>query len=617
MNELFVNVKVDREERPDVDAIYMDAVVALSGHGGWPMTVFLTPDGEPFCGGTYFPPVPRKGMPAFRDVLRAMADAYASRRGDVDAAGRASSSRRSGARARSTPSHEPLTTGLLDRGGLPALHRQFDPRHGGFGGAPKFPPGVELEFLLRTVRAQRRPSRLSRWSIGTLDAMAAGGIYDQLGGGFHRYAVDAHLARAALREDALRQRAARLCVPARPGSSPGASATARWSRRRSTTSSARCCSRREASPRRRTPTRSGEEGTTYVWTLDELHDVLEPDEADARRSQRYGVTARRELRGLERPLRRPRGRRLRGGARRRSAQAARRARRGARSRPATTRRSRPGTASRWPRSPRPGCVSDAARLPRRRARPRGVPARDHERRAAGACTGRTAPARRRSTATSRTTRTSRTACSSSTRRPASCATSTRRTGSHGWRSSSSATPRAAGSSSRRRTASSSSRARRSSTTTRRRPATRCSPSCCSASPGSTETTSLERRGRRRLPARAQIPRPTPRARSAHMLCALDLHFAPPREVAIVGPPDDRGDRGAPPRCVRAVRPRRRLRVRRRRRRPGGRAVPLLAGKGLVDGRPAAYVCQNFACQAPVTEPEALVEALAAQPIRRL
>jgi hypothetical protein len=180
MNELFVNVKVDREERPDVDAVYMDAVVALTGQGGWPLTVFLTPDGEPFFGGTYFPPEPRHGLPSFRQVLRAVADAYRERPEDVAAQADAlvGALRRS---AETEPSREPLTEGLLaeaERG----LLAQLDPRWGGFGHAPKFPPASVLEFLLR--RGVLEPVRL------TLDGMAAGGMYDLVGGGFHRYSVD-------------------------------------------------------------------------------------------------------------------------------------------------------------------------------------------------------------------------------------------------------------------------------------------------------------------------------------------------------------------------------------------------------------------------------------------
>jgi uncharacterized protein len=180
MNEHFVNVKVDREERPDLDAVYMDAVVALTGHGGWPMTVFLTPDGEPFFGGTYFPPAPRHGLPSFRQVLEAVARAYRERRGEV-----AQSARQLVAAVRDStdlaPSSEPLTDSVRGEAAR-NLRRIFDPQWGGFGGAPKFPAASALEFLLRRGELDL--------VTPTLDAMAAGGMYDLVGGGFHRYSVD-------------------------------------------------------------------------------------------------------------------------------------------------------------------------------------------------------------------------------------------------------------------------------------------------------------------------------------------------------------------------------------------------------------------------------------------
>jgi uncharacterized protein YyaL (SSP411 family) len=180
MNERFVCVKVDREERPDVDAIYMDAVVALTGHGGWPLTAFLTPSGEPFLGGTYFPPEPRHGLPSFRQVLVAVSDAYRERRGDVVRQAEAlTEAIARGAQAR--PSSDPLSERIL----LEAqqnLRAGFDPRWGGWGRAPKFPPASTLEFLLK--RGEREMTEQ------TLDGMALGGMYDVAGGGFHRYSVD-------------------------------------------------------------------------------------------------------------------------------------------------------------------------------------------------------------------------------------------------------------------------------------------------------------------------------------------------------------------------------------------------------------------------------------------
>ena len=186
MNQRFVSVKVDREERPDLDSLYMDAVVAMTGHGGWPMTVFLLPSGEPFLGGTYFPPEPRHGLPSFRQVLVAVSDAYRERRGDVtQQAGALVEALRQSAAVR--PSAEPLTESLLGEA-VRGLERQFDPEWGGFGGAPKFPPASVLEFLLR-MHVRGNPDALSM-ATPTLDGMAAGGMYDLLGGGFHRYSVD-------------------------------------------------------------------------------------------------------------------------------------------------------------------------------------------------------------------------------------------------------------------------------------------------------------------------------------------------------------------------------------------------------------------------------------------
>jgi uncharacterized protein YyaL (SSP411 family) len=183
MNEHFVSVKVDREERPDLDAVYMEAVVAMSGHGGWPMTVFLTPAGEPFYGGTYYPPEPRHGMPSFRQVLAAIAEAWRDRRDDVarSAAQLVEAVRQS---ASLRPSLEPLTDELLS-GAARTLGTTFEPAFGGWGRAPKFPNAPVLEFLLR-----RGDEAGLAMAVKTLDEMTAGGMYDLLGGGFHRYSVD-------------------------------------------------------------------------------------------------------------------------------------------------------------------------------------------------------------------------------------------------------------------------------------------------------------------------------------------------------------------------------------------------------------------------------------------
>ncbi|MBN3930422.1 thioredoxin domain-containing protein [Streptomyces verrucosisporus] len=191
LNAHYVSVKVDREERPDVDAVYMEAVQAATGQGGWPMTVFLTPDGEPFYFGTYFPPEPRHGMPSFRQVLEGVRAAWTDRREEVaEVAGRivADLAGRSigygGGDAPRPPRPEEVGSALL------ALTREFDARHGGFGGAPKFPPSMVLEFLLRH-HARTGSEGALQMVEATCEAMARGGLYDQLGGGFARYSVDA------------------------------------------------------------------------------------------------------------------------------------------------------------------------------------------------------------------------------------------------------------------------------------------------------------------------------------------------------------------------------------------------------------------------------------------
>ncbi|MFE5535219.1 thioredoxin domain-containing protein [Streptomyces sp. NPDC056492] len=187
MNEHFVNIKVDREERPDVDAVYMEAVQAATGQGGWPMTVFLTPDAEPFYFGTYFPPEPRHGMPSFMEILEGVRTAWVGRPEEVaevaqrivrDLAGRQLDYGKAG-----TPGPEELAQALL------GLTRDYDAVRGGFGGAPKFPPSMVLEFLLRH-HARTGGEGALQMAADTCEAMARGGIYDQLGGGFARYSVD-------------------------------------------------------------------------------------------------------------------------------------------------------------------------------------------------------------------------------------------------------------------------------------------------------------------------------------------------------------------------------------------------------------------------------------------
>jgi uncharacterized protein len=187
MNERFVNIKVDREERPDVDSIYMQAVQAMTGHGGWPMTVFMTPEGVPFYGGTYFPPADRHGMPGFPRVLEAVAEFYREKRGEAARVGQDLLERlRQGERVRAGT--DLLTREVLD-GAYQGLRAEFDAHHGGLGRAPKFPQPMAFDFLLRYWRRRDLPEAL-QMVRQTLTSMARGGIYDQLGGGFHRYSVD-------------------------------------------------------------------------------------------------------------------------------------------------------------------------------------------------------------------------------------------------------------------------------------------------------------------------------------------------------------------------------------------------------------------------------------------
>jgi uncharacterized protein YyaL (SSP411 family) len=185
LNEHFISIKVDREERPDIDAVYMQATVALTGHGGWPMTVLLDQEGRPFYAGTYFPPTAHHGLPSFMQVLQGVQEAWVEMRGEIDIT--------------AVKIIESLETPTLQSGALPsaedlqsavsALARDFDSAYGGFGSSPKFPPSMVLEFLLRE-HARSGNSQALTMAERTLTAMARGGIYDQLGGGFSRYSVD-------------------------------------------------------------------------------------------------------------------------------------------------------------------------------------------------------------------------------------------------------------------------------------------------------------------------------------------------------------------------------------------------------------------------------------------
>jgi hypothetical protein len=187
MNEQFVSVKVDREERPDVDHIYMTAVQAMTQHGGWPLNVFCTPDGTPFYGGTYWPPEDRGRMPGFPRILAAVAEAYRDRRAEIAQQGENLRQHIEQAMAPELPRSE-LAPGILDQA-VEVLAASFDRRYGGFGGAPKFPQAMALEFLLRRYHATGHEQALAMAEF-TLEHMARGGMYDQIGGGFARYSVD-------------------------------------------------------------------------------------------------------------------------------------------------------------------------------------------------------------------------------------------------------------------------------------------------------------------------------------------------------------------------------------------------------------------------------------------
>ncbi|MEA2523139.1 MAG: uncharacterized protein QOF73_366 [Thermomicrobiales bacterium] len=285
MNESFVNIKVDREERPDLDSIYMTAVQAMTGHGGWPLNAFVTPEGVPFYGGTYWPPEDRMGMPAFTKVLEAVSDAYQNRREEVLENAEQIREYLTKATA-TTPQADDLQPAILDAA-LRGLSRSFDGENGGFGGAPKFPQPATLEFLARYHR-RTDDERAAKMLRLTLDKMAAGGMYDQIGGGFHRYAVDAiwlvphfekmlydnaQLARAYL--DAYR-------------------AFGDDTYRRIVTETLDYVVREMTSPEggfysTQDADSEGEEGKFYVWTPEEIEQVLGADDA-AIVGRYYGVT---------------------------------------------------------------------------------------------------------------------------------------------------------------------------------------------------------------------------------------------------------------------------------------------------------------------------------------
>lgn len=194
LNEHFVNIKVDREERPDIDSIYMEATVAMTGHGGWPMSVFIDHEGRPFYTGTYFPPTPHHGMPSFGQLIQSISDTWVQRKSEILQAGE----RIIAALENRSQGFEPTDVSALDneqyleflRGAVRGLQQSFDNENAGFGGAPKFPPSMVLEFLLRMTSDIQVGQQAAQMAFTSLEAMARGGIYDQIGGGFARYSVD-------------------------------------------------------------------------------------------------------------------------------------------------------------------------------------------------------------------------------------------------------------------------------------------------------------------------------------------------------------------------------------------------------------------------------------------
>ncbi|HUS15466.1 MAG TPA: thioredoxin domain-containing protein, partial [Chloroflexia bacterium] len=285
MNQHFVPIKVDREERPDLDSIYMAAVQSLTGHGGWPMTVFLTPEGKPFFAGTYFPREDRHGLPGFQRVLESVARAYREQHADIVRSAD-ELTEFLGDRGNMPARPEALEAGVLDRASA-ALAREFDSRFGGLGGAPKFPQAMAWEFLIRQYHRTRDARRLMMIET-TLRGMANGGIYDQLGGGFARYSVDnrwlvPHFEKMLYDNALLSQLYLHAYqLTGEPFYRRIVEEVLDYVVREMTSSEGAFYSTQDADS-------EGEEGKFYVWTPAEIDAALPPDQARVARAY-WGVT---------------------------------------------------------------------------------------------------------------------------------------------------------------------------------------------------------------------------------------------------------------------------------------------------------------------------------------